>query len=660
MFTFRPASFRGSATPVDTAIAGWSGTRSVFSGARPRLDSIDLLRPLVRISIPRRCDMSRALAVALPLAILAGSAGLSFLAAASQVPAPASSRYFDPLLSDAAALCTSSGARRKLLGYYQKLAAVTETRPFPPPPSPGDSPDTSEPPLYDNLGTLTEPITTNSATAQRYFDQGLRLAFGFNHAEARRAFRAAQKHDPDCAMCYWGEAFVLGPNINAPMDKEAIAPAIAALRMAGQKAPAASERERALIVALGDRYSEDPNVEQSALNASFAGAMKGIAELFSQDDTIQVLYAEALMNLAPWDYWEPGGVKPKGETAATIAALETVLSRNPSHPGAIHYYIHTVEASAAPERALPHAQRLAATMPGAGHLVHMPFHIYFRIGDYKAAIAANKEAVAIDEAYIAQAAPTGIYPAMYYPHNVHSLMASAQMAGDGVAAVAAAEKLGRVVTDEAARAIPLSQPIKVAPYFAHVQFSPASAVLAIPDPGDELPFVKAMWHYARGAAHAAEENIPSAQADADAITRLRDRDFSALTAAGIPGPELLELARQLVIGRIALAGNDLEGARAAFEQAASMQDALPYSEPPHWYYPVRQSLGAVLLRQGKLEAAEDAFRASLAQARNNGWALFGLGEVYRRMGRNDAAAEVMRRFDSAWAGEDKTVDLSRL
>ena len=319
-----------------------------------------------------------------------------------------------------------------------------------------------------------------------------------------------------------------------------------------------------------------------------------------------------------------------------------------------------MEASAEPERALPYAQRLAGTMPGAGHLVHMPFHIYFRTGDYKAAIAANKDAVATDEAYIAQAAPTGIYPAMYYPHNVHSLMASAQMAGDGAAAVAAAEKLAGLITNEAAATIPLVQPIKVAPYYAHVQFSPASAVLAIADPGDELPFVKAMWHYARGTAHAAEGDIPSAQADADAITRLKDRDLSALTAAGIPGPELLELARQLVIARIALAGNKLEDARATFEHAASIYDALPYSEPPHWYYPVRQSLGAVLLRQGKLEAAEDAFRATLAQARNNGWALFGLGEVYRRMGRNEAAAEVMQRFDSAWAGEGKTIDLSRL
>jgi tetratricopeptide (TPR) repeat protein len=603
--------------------------------------------------------MSLAIAVALPLGILAGGAGLSLLVAASEPPAAPASRYFDPLLSQSAALCTSNGERRKLIGYYRKLAAVTETRPFTVPP-PGSGAVDGDPTLYDNLGTLHQPITTKSSTAQRYFDQGLRLAFGFNHAEARRAFRAAQRHDPECAMCYWGEAFVLGPNINAPMDKEAVAPASAAVQLAKQKAASASEREQVLIAAVATRYSEDPNADRAALDASFAAAMKGVAARFAEDDNIQVLYAESLMNLAPWDYWEPGGVKPKGETAQAIAALETVLSRNPNHPGAIHYYIHMVEASAAPERALPYAQRLAAAMPGAGHIVHMPFHIYYRVGDYKAAIAANKAAVAIDEAYIAQAAPTGMYPAMYYPHNVHSLMASAQMAGDGAAAVSAAEKLARLVTTDAARAIPLVQPIQVAPYFAHAQFSPAHTVLAIADPGDHLPFVKAMWHYARGIAHASEGNIASARADATAIANLKDRDFSELTAASIPAPDMLALARQLVLGRIALAENKLEDARAAFEQAASLYDALPYSEPPHWYYPVRQSLGVVLVRLGKLEAAEDAFRGSLAGAPNNGWALFGLGEVYRRMGRKEAAAAVMQRFDEVWAGEPKSLDLSKL
>jgi tetratricopeptide (TPR) repeat protein len=388
--------------------------------------------------------------------------------------------------------------------------------------------------------------------------------------------------------------------------------------------------------------------------------MERVAAQFPDDDNIQTLYAEALMDLSPWDYWEAGGGKPKGRTQDIVRSLETVLARSPEHPGATHYYIHMMEASAAPERALPYARRLAAAVPGAGHLVHMPFHIYYRVGDYKAAVAANKAAVVIDEAYIAREKPVGIYPMAYYPHNVHSLMASAQMAGDGASAVAAAEKLARIVSEDAARAVPMAQPIAVAHYFAHAQFSAPAVVLALRAPGDDLPFVKAMWHYARGVAYAADKNVAAARDEAAAIERLATGDFSALTAAGIPAPDMLGLARQVVLGRIALAEGRLPAARTAFEQAVATQDRLNYSEPPYWYYPVSQSLAAVLLRQGELDAAEDAFRASLARAPNNGWALYGLSEVYRRMGRADAVAEVTRRLDEAWAGDRNALELGRL
>jgi tetratricopeptide (TPR) repeat protein len=310
---------------------------------------------------------------------------------------------------------------------------------------------------------------------------------------------------------------------------------------------------------------------------------------------------------------------------------------------------------------VPYAKRLAAAIPGAGHLVHMPFHIYFRIGDYKAALAANKAAVAVDESYIAEAAPKGMYPAAYYPHNVHSLMASAQMAGDGKAAVAAAEKLARVVTGEAARAVPWVQPIKAATYFTHAQFSTPRTILGLPDPGKDLPFVQAMWHYARGVAYAAQKNVSAAHGEADAIARIKTgTDFAALIAGGVPVADVLELARQVVLARIALAQDDIEAARAAFEQAVALQDKLPYSEPPHWYYPVRQSLGAVLVRLGKLDDAEEVFRQSLMRAPNNGWALYGLTEVYRKNGRKDALAEVTRRLDRAWAGDRRRLDLVRL
>ena len=563
---------------------------------------------------------------------------------------------FDPLLDGA--VCTPNTSARNLIGHYQRLARA-ETRPFSPPSGGAGAMHDAEAPLYDNLGSLTLPISTASALAQKYFDQGLRFAFAFNHAEARRAFRAAQTHDPDCAMCHWGEALVLGPNINAPMDAAAVEPAVAAVRAAQERAGRAGPRDQALIDALAKRYPDAPDADRAAADAAYAEAMGAVAERFP-DASVQALYAEALMDLSPWDYWEASGAKPKGKTETIVATLEKALATNPRHPGAIHYYIHVVEASATPEKAIPHARRLAAAMPGAGHLVHMPFHIYFRTGDYKAALAANKAAVAADEAYISRAAPTGIYPAAYYPHNVHSLMVSAQMAGDGKTAIAAAEKLARVVSAEASQAIPWVQPIQAAPYFAHAQFSRPATVLGLADPGSDLPFVKAMWHYARGIAHAAAKDLTAARAEAEALVKLKGSDFAELTAGGVPAADILELARQILLARIALAQDRLEEARAAFEQAASIQDGLPYSEPPHWYYPVRQSLGAVLIRLGKFAAAEEALRTSLVKSPNNGWALFGLRELYSRSGQKSRATDMSKRLERAWAGDRAALDLARL
>jgi tetratricopeptide (TPR) repeat protein len=582
--------------------------------------------------------------------------GLATLYPAVAAEAP----FFDPVLSDPASVCLPDGNRRKLVEFYQRVAAKSETRPFTPPAA-NKSDGEADAPLYGNLGKLSFKITTASPMAQRYFDQGLRLAYGFNHAEAGRAFRTARKHDPDCAMCVWGEALVLGPNINAPMEETAVAPAAAAVKRAAELAKGTSAREQALIAALAKRYADDPKADRAALDQAYAEAMGEVAKRFPDDHDVQALYAEALMDLTPWDYWEQGGAKGKGKTDVIIAALERVLKRNPDHPGAIHFYIHMVEASSAPQRAVPYAKRLAATMPGAGHLVHMPFHIYYRIGDYKAAIAANKKAVEVDEAYINEAKPQGAYPAAYYPHNVHSLMASAQMAGDGKAAIAAAEKLARVVSAEAARAIPMVQPVAAAPYFAHAQFSAPATILALQEPADAPALVKAMWHYARGVAYAAQKNVAAAQAESDVIARLQqDGSLPELAKAGIPAADVMELARRVVRARIALAEDKLGEARAAFEEAVKTQDQLVYSEPPHWYYPVRQSLGAVLTRMGELDAAADAFRTSLAGAPNNGWALYGLSEVYRRKGQSYGVIEANRRLDKAWAGDKSALDLARL
>ncbi|MBS1213745.1 MAG: uncharacterized protein H6R26_2362, partial [Proteobacteria bacterium] len=452
----------------------------------------------------------------------------------------------------------------------------------------------SKPPLWNNLGTLSYRITTDEPQAQQYFDQGLRLAYAFNHLEAQRAFRMAQKLDPQCALCFWGEALVLGPNINAPMDASAIAPAWVALTRAKALAGHASPKERGLIEALAKRYAKNPPADRKSLDRAYASAMGKLAARFPQDEQIAVLYAESLMDLSPWNYWENEGRQPKGHTAEILKVLERVLAAHPEHPGAIHYYIHMVEASDNPARAEPYARRLPSLMPGAGHLVHMPFHIYFRLGRYLDALETNKAGIAADEAYIAQGTSEGIYAQGYYPHNLHSLMASAQMAGDGKTALAAAEKLVRVISETAVQAIPWVEPIKAAAYFAHAQFSPPETILALPDPGAGLPYVQAMRHYARGVAFATRKDDKAAQREAEAIAKIgASGDFSRLQKGGIPAADLLRLARHVLLGRAAQARGDLKSASSEFEQAVVIQNTLTYTEPPYWYYPVRQSLGAV-------------------------------------------------------------------
>jgi len=571
--------------------------------------------------------------------------------------------FFEAVLDANRATCAPNGAgSRGLLAYYQQVAAArTELAPVPTGAEATADGALQDPPLWDNLGDLSWPVTTEDPRAQGYFDQGLRLAYAFNHAEARRAFRAAQRLDPDCALCYWGEALVLGPNINTPMADGALAPALAAMARAQAAAGGATAREQALIAALAARYRDEPAATRTALDAAYADAMAEVAARYAGDDDIQVLYAESLMDLQPWDYWTNAGSAPKGQTAEILALLEGVLARNPDHPGAIHYYIHMVEASDRPERALAPAERLPAAMPGAGHLVHMPFHVLYRVGAYREALAANRAAVAADEAYIAAAAPEGIYLQAYYPHNVHSLMASAQMAGEAATAIAAARKLVEVVDDAAARAIPWVQPIKAAPYFAHAQFSDPATILEIPDPGDALPYAKAMWHYARGVAAAAKGDAPAARTEARAIERLAvQADFSALVAGGVPAPDLLDLARQVVLARAAQAEGDLVTARAALEAAVAIEDRLAYTEPPFWYYPVRQTLGAVLLAMGKAREAEEVFVQALLRVPNNGWALYGLALAYDRLGDDRAATRARERFREAWAGAAEELSLARL
>jgi tetratricopeptide (TPR) repeat protein len=516
-------------------------------------------------------------------------------------------------------------------------------------------------PLLSGLGSHSYRISTSSKLAQRYFDQGLRLAWGFNHAEAQRAFRKAQQLDPQCAMCFWGEAYALGPNINVPMDEKAVAPAAAAAAKARELAPRATPAEQALIEAIAARYSADPKAERPKLDSAYAQAMQRASTRFPADVDIAALYAEALMILSPWDYWEAGGATLKPAVTGLVETLERVLARQPDHVGAIHLYIHAVEASNDAKRAERYADRLAKLAPSAGHLVHMPAHIYFRIGRYKDSLAVNRTAVKVDETYIQRYKPEGVYPLAYYPHNVHFVLVSAQMSGQGSTAVEAAQKLGGVISNDAARAVLLLQPVKAAPYFAHAQFSDPATILALADPGADFPYIRAAWRYARGLAQVKRGDAAAAGAELAEIDRItQSTDFKPFDSWNIPAKSVTVIAAHVLRARMAQSKNDLATAVRELEAAAALEDKLPYMEPPYWYYPVRQTLGAVLTLNGEHEKARDAFRESLQKVPNNGWALYGLAQTYARQGLQREARAVEKHLARAWSGDRKHLDLARL
>jgi len=588
---------------------------------------------------------------------LLAATGLAALAGSADQAAA-----FDPLLGGPGGVCAPSAAGQPallqaLLASASTQPRKTETAPFQPAPmkaAPG------EVPVYNDLGSLGFKLAKASPRVQAYFDQGLRLAFAFNHAEAQRAFQAAQKLDPGCGLCFWGEALVLGPNINVPMQAEAHAPAWAALQRAVALKDGLAPRERALVEALQARYAAEPPADRAPLDAAYADAMKRVAARFPGEDLMQVLHAEAAMDTQPWDYWEAGGARPKGRTADIVAALETVLKRNPRHAGAIHLYIHAVEASTRPERALAPARRLAAQMPGAGHIVHMPSHIYYRVGLYREALESNRAAIAVDEAYFKTSPSDPLYRSAYYPHNIHFLMVSAQMGGAAQTALEAAAKLDAAMPDEVVKAYPIMQPVKAAPYTTHAQFSPPETILQLAAPAEDLVLVRVMYHYARAGAQAARKDVAAARHEVEALARLEGADFSAFDAWGIPAKAVAQTARLVAAARLADAQGDLAGAATLLEQAVAIEDGLAYTEPPYWYYPVRQSLGAVRLRQGRLDEAETALRQSLARVRNNGWALAALAEVYRRKGDAKAERTARQALSKAWFGTEGGPDLTRL
>jgi tetratricopeptide (TPR) repeat protein len=513
-------------------------------------------------------------------------------------------------------------------------------------------------PLFDGMSDYQMPITTDSADAQRYFDQGMVLSFAFNHAESIRSFRAAQTLDPSCAMCFWGEALATGPNINVTSKGKVIMSAadrkaaFAALSQAEALKAAVSPRERAYIDALAQRYNGNPDTPREPLDLAWAAAMGELAGQYPEDMTAAAIYAEALMNTMPWNYWSDDGIA-KPETSAVIDSLDRVLVKEPDHPLALHLYIHALEASNDPGRAEAAADRLANLVPGAGHLVHMPSHIYYRIGRYNDAAEANIKAADVDEAYIASCNAQGFYPALYYPHNIHFLWAASTMQGQSALSIESARRVVANVRVEQVKAFPTVEFFRTVPLLSLVRFGKWDEILAEPHPHEGFMFAKSIWHYARGVAFSAQGQTSDAKAELGALIPLKD-DVSVrfLDSRDYPGSMLVGIAIELLQGEIAYRQGDYDIAIEHFEQAVVTQDLLPYTEPPFWYYPTRQSLGAALLANGQLTEAEAVFRRDLELYPHNGWSMFGLAQSLEAQGKSDEADEVRHHFDAAWQFAD--------
>lgn len=511
-------------------------------------------------------------------------------------------------------------------------------------------------PLLGNLGDHHHPITTGSELAQRYFNQGLMLAYGFNHELAIQSFKDALKLDPECAMCYWGIAYALGPNINAAMEDPAVPEAYAAVQQAQKLAVQASDVERAYIDALAQRYAAEPVADRAELDLAYANAMRQVAQKYAYDVDALTLFAEALMDLTPWNYWTKDG-QPTEYTREIMATLETAFELNPYHAGANHFYIHAVEASQTPELAIPSAERLEGAVPGAGHLVHMPAHIYWRTGRYHDAYRINEAAIHSDEHTVGGKPDQGahtLYSLLYYPHNIHFLMTAGQMEGRSQEAIAAARRVASDIPASAYLEVPAMEDFMPLPLFALVRFGQWETILAEPQPESQFQYATGIWHWARGLAYTRLGEVDQAAAEYDKLAAIGQTEaMKNLTLYSFAqASTLLDIATHILAGELAGARGETEQMIAELSKAVEIQDNLHYIEPPAWHYPVRHNLGAALLRTGQAEEAEAVYREDLRQYRQNGWSLFGLAESLKAQGKTAEAAEVQQQFEQAWQYAD--------
>lgn len=518
-------------------------------------------------------------------------------------------------------------------------------------------------PRLSGLGARRVPITTDVGDAQAFFDQGMGLFYGFNHFEALRSFQEVARLDPSCAMAYWGQALALGPNLNDPLpsadrEQDADRAIRTAVELAGSGGLA--PREAALVAALATRHAADGATRRAALNAGYAGAMKEVAARFPDDPDVRVLCADAVMNASPWDYWSRDG-RPHAFTPAIVAMLEDVIRRWPEHAGAHHLYIHAVEASNTPERALPSADRLGAITPGAGHLVHMPSHIYIRVGQYLDAIEVNRRAVEADDTYLAACHAQGLYPLGYAGHNIHFLYAAALWAGQSEVALAAADDLvarGRIHGSV--------EHFDASPLWARIRFGRWDEILTAPAPPAARRYHRGVWHYARGLAYVANARYDRAERELTSLEEIAGiTELETLSSFVAPTfyenslGAVLDVVAAVLRGELAASRGDLDAAIAHLDRAARLQSNLAYTEPENLIIPARQHLGAVLLIAGRPEEAVAVYWDDLRAHPENGWSLFGLAQALDAQGKPDEARAIRARFEQAWRTADHTPTDSR-
>tara|TARA_R110002050_G_scaffold188574_4_gene323200 strand:+ start:7201 stop:8931 length:1731 start_codon:yes stop_codon:yes gene_type:complete len=508
-------------------------------------------------------------------------------------------------------------------------------------------------PLFANLGNLHFGISTKDQKAQTYFDQGVKLTYAFNHAEAHRSFMEASRLDPKTAMTYWGQAYTLGPNINDPMpDDERRIKAYEAILKAKNLSQNSSPKEKALIEALSHRYSDDITKELSELNMAYMRAMAKVVESFPDDAHVQTLYAASIMNTMPWNYWDLEG-NPAHNTLKAKTALEKAMELNPDHPGAHHYYIHMVELPK-PDLAIPSADKLGSLMPAAGHIVHMPSHIYIRVGRYADAVKVNEAAILADEDYISQCYSQGMYPLGYYPHNLHFLWSASTLLGNSDKAINAAKKTAEKVPIGEMATLPFLQDFAASPLLAYTRFGKWNEVLTIPFPGDEYKHLKLIWHYARGIAFIRKNNIKEAKEELEALRLMKNDPELETVLANYTNPSssIAQIAHGVVSGELASAIGNIPAAVQHLKRAVLYEDQLIYSEPTAWHIPVRQTLGAVLLKAHKYKEAEEVYKADLEILRQNGWSLMGLYKSLIGQGKIEEAKKIEQEYNDAWKHAD--------